>query len=136
MAGENPNDQAASLHEIAVKKLTETQTEVAKLQEDKKELEATVTLLKNENEALNAVNDELTAKVEELSKPAAEAAKEAPEEKLEVPSTTFKVGKEEYRFVAPVFHYKGQRILAKNALSDAALLKELVDKKAGIIAKA
>lgn len=127
MAGENPNDQAASLLDVANNKLAETAKEVASL---KAENEA----LKTENETLSAVNEELSAKVEELSKASAAPKSEAAaEKKVTIPTATFKVAEKEYRFVSPVFFYKQQRITAEAALSDEALLAALVTMGSGAI---
>jgi predicted nuclease with TOPRIM domain len=93
--------------------------------------------LKEEVETVTAVNDELQLKVEELSTIApSEPTAKSSESKPVLPTSTFEVHGETYRFISPVFMYKGQRFTAEAALQDYCLLAQLVDAQSGCIIKA
>ncbi|OLY92298.1 hypothetical protein SAMN05444008_11564 [Cnuella takakiae] len=106
--------------------------EVAHLKNENASLHAGNTELQSTNEALERVNEDLTEKIEELSVPAA-AAEAGKPEVLKVPEATFLVNKKKYAFIAPVFHFGGNRIVAETALADKALLEKLVAQGAGVI---
>lgn len=96
--------------------------------------------LREENSKLRTINDDLTAKIEYLSdeldkrKNPGEVLNEArTKEKAVLPSNTFEVYGVTKKFISPVFTYKGNRLVAAEAMNNQELLKELVDAKCGSI---
>ncbi len=79
-----------------------------------------------------AVNERLQEKLEELERQIEASAKAgkpiaaAPAKKAQVPTESFTSGDQAYVFTVPAFSLGGKKILASEALSDQALLDELV----------
>lgn len=57
------------------------------------------------------------------------------ETKIELPTEHFEADGEEYKFTVAIFNLNGKVITAKQALEDSEVLAELVELKAGVIAK-
>ena len=95
-------------------------------------------VLQSENETITKINDELVAKIEELSavKGPVDLAKKANEVKtVSTPKESFEVDGVKYKFIAPVFMFKKERIVAADVINDSAKLAELVAAKLGTIQK-
>jgi len=83
------------------------------------------------NERLEALAHENQALREQLAASTPAASKE--KVKLVIPEKPFKVGGKKYRFTLPKFHYKGKMVTAVDALTDPALLEELVNKNVSFV---
>jgi DNA repair exonuclease SbcCD ATPase subunit len=120
----------------STKQLVEDPTGAVKSLEEKTEN------LSKENNDLVAVNESLNAQVEALSKKiekkktVADVIKEVKEKSTpKLPTEPFEVGGEKYRFISRVFMYKGQRIVAADAMNNQDILEDLVAAKVGAIVK-
>lgn len=103
---------------------------------DQEALNGRIEELQTQLEACETVNAALQAEIEKLDPKALRAGRAATATepaKLTLPSETFSVDDQAYRFVAPVFVHKGQRITAEAALKDEALQAQLVADGAGVI---
>lgn len=102
-------------------------------------LQAELGSIRQKLEDTVAINEKLQAQIEELEATVAAGGTVAPEKKAEkpkIPEETFTVDKVKYKFSLPAFQYKGERILASEAITNKDLLKELVDIGFGGIVKA
>lgn len=93
-----------------------------------------------ENAAISKVNDDLSKKIEELSGNNPADMKAASDKvKSNKPSATpvesFESGGDKFIFISPSFVFRGQKVLASEAMLNQALLDEIVSAKLGIIKK-
>jgi predicted nuclease with TOPRIM domain len=140
------DDLQAELND-AMKSLASANEKIAALEEESKlkdseadDLRNTIESLKADNANLDKVNDALNDKVEELTdelnmrkNPGELLAEAKKRERAILPTAVFEVNGIKKKFISPVFKFKGERIVAVEAINNPELLERLVDAGCGSI---
>jgi predicted nuclease with TOPRIM domain len=131
----------------AMKSLASANEKIASLEKESKlkdaeadDLRNTIESLKADNANLDKVNDALNDKVEELTdelnmrkNPGELLAEAKKRERAVLPTDVFEVRGSKKKFISPVFKFKGERIVAAEAINNPELLERLVDAGCGSI---